>query len=193
VSIVLNSVPYYVAAVVFQYVLAYQLGWFPATGRIAPGTSTEPSIEFVVSALNHAGLPILSMVLTGFGGWALIMRGNSISVLGEDYLKVARLRGISQTRIALRYVGRNAVLPMYTSILITIGFMFGGSIVLEEIFAYTGLGYYMFQAINARDYPLMMGCFLIITIAVVVGVYIADLTYGMIDPRAGNDGGSDAY
>lgn len=182
-SIVLNSIPFYVAAILFQYLLGYQLGWFPTSGRIGLGIPHELSVPFIVSALEHAALPVLSLVLTGFGSWALKMRGNSISILGEDYLRVARLRGLSRTRIALVYVARNALLPMYTGLLITIGFMFGGSIILEQIFAYHGVGYYMFQAINGRDYPLMLGCFMLITAAVVVGVFVADLTYGYIDPR----------
>jgi peptide/nickel transport system permease protein len=77
---------------------------------------------------------------------------------------------------------------MYTTMMIAIGFMFGGAVILEEIFTYPGIGYYMFQAINTRDYPLMMGAFLIITLAVVVGVLFADLTYGKIDPRAERGG-----
>lgn len=189
-SIVLNSIPFYVAAILFQYILGYQLGWFPTSGRIGPTVPRELGVPFALSTLEHAVLPVLSLVITGFGSWALKMRGNSISVLGEDYLRVARLRGLSKTRIALVYVARNAILPMYTSLLITLGFMFGGSIVLEQIFAYHGLGYFMFQAINARDYPLMMGAFMLITSAVIAGVFIADLTYSRIDPRVNQRGNS---
>lgn len=115
------------------------------------------------------------------------MRGNSVRVMGEDYVRVAELRGLKSRWIALSYVARNAILPMYTNFLISIGFMFGGAIILEEIFGYYGVGYYMIRSINARDYPLMMGCFLVITIAVVIAIYIGDLTYGKLDPRAGGD------
>lgn len=187
ISIIVNSIPYYVAAIIFLYVLAYQWGWFPTGGRLPTGVEPSLSVSFILGALYHAALPILSLVITGFGGWALSMRGNSIRILGEDYLRVARLRGVPSNRIAFRYVGRNAILPMYTSFMISIGFLFGGAIILEQIFTYPGVGYYMLQAINARDYPLMMGGFLIITIAVVIGVFIADLTYGKLDPRAGGD------
>jgi peptide/nickel transport system permease protein len=82
---------------------------------------------------------------------------------------------------------------MYTGLLISIGFMFGGSVILEEIFAYQGLGYYLLEAINARDYSLMMGCFLLITIAVVICTLIADLTYSKIDPRIDEPGSKEAY
>jgi peptide/nickel transport system permease protein len=182
-SIVLNSIPFYVAGLVLLYLFAYQLQLFPTRGQVTSGTTAGFNWSFIAGVLHHAALPILSLVITEFGGWALAMRGNSIQILGEEYLRVARLRGLSERRIAVRYVGRNAILPMYTNLLIAIGFMFGGSVILERIFVYPGIGYYLFQSINARDYPLMMGTFIVITVTVVVGVLVADLTYGLIDPR----------
>ncbi|MFB6136215.1 MAG: ABC transporter permease [Halobacteriaceae archaeon] len=194
VAVFLNSVPYYVAAILFVYVLGYQLSVFPTSGRMTAGTTPGMNWPFLAGAIQHAALPVASLVLTGFGFQALSMRGNSIRILGEDYLRVARLRGVPSDRIALRYVGRNAILPMYTGVLIAIGFMFGGSVILERIFNYPGLGYYLFKAIQASDYPLMMGDFILITIAVVVGVFVADMTYGLVDPRADTGGeGGDVY
>lgn len=193
VSILLSSIPYYVLAVVLLSVLGFHLKWFPIGGRVSSDVTPGPNIAFYASALYHAALPIASLVITGFGIQALAMRGNSISVLGEDYLRVAKLRGLPPRQIALRYVGRNAILPMYTSFMIALGFMFGGAVILEEIFSYHGIGYYMFRAIQSRDYPLMMGAFIIVTTGVVLGVYIADLTYGKLDPRAKGGSGREAY
>jgi len=190
VSIFLNSIPYYVLAVIFLYLLSYQSGLFPTGGRIGRGVEPGLSLEFFGSALYHAILPITSLVVTGFGIQALAMRGNSIRVLGEDYLRVARLRGLKKYHIALRYVGRNAILPMYTGLMISVGFIFGGSVILEEVFRYPGIGYYMVRAIDARDYPLMMGAFVLITVAVVISIFVADLTYGKLDPRASQGGGN---
>ena len=187
-SVVFTSIPYYVLAVALLYVFAYQLGWFPTGGRMASGTTVGPNLPFVVGVLRHAALPLASMILPGLV--ALGMRGNGIRVLGEDYIRVARLRGLKHRRIATRYVARNAILPMYTSLMISLGTLFGGSIILETIFQYPGLGYYTFKAVEARDYPLMMGGFIVITLAVIVGIFVADLTYGLIDPRAGNGGGN---
>jgi peptide/nickel transport system permease protein len=187
VSIILTSTPYYIFALLFLAFFAYQRQWFPTGGRLSAGVSPGFTLRFLFDVLHHAALPILSIVLTDFGGWALSMRGNSIRVLGEDFLRVARLRGLPARTIAMKYVGRNAILPMYTGLMISIGFAFGGAVILETIFAYPGVGYYILKAVNARDYPLMMGGFLIITIAVVVGILIADLTYGRIDPRAGGE------
>jgi len=192
-SLVLNSTPYYVVALLLLTFLAYRMSVFPTGGHHA--SELDPGLypEFVFSVLRHGTLPILSLVITGFGGWALNMRGNSIRVLGEDYLRVARLRGLSESRIAIRYVGRNAILPMYTNLMIAIGGVIGGSIILEQIFRYPGVGWYLINAIGQRDYPVMMGAFIVITIAVLVGVVIADLTYGWIDPRAKGGASREAY
>ena len=183
-STLLNSVPYFLAAVFFVYLFGYVLGWFPTRGVAGAGVEPGFTIPYVTSMLHHAALPIFSVVITGFGFEALAMRGNSISVLGEDYLRVAHLRGLSSERIITRYVTRNAILPMYTRIMISVGFVFGGSVILERIFVYRGVGFYIYRAIRARDYPLMMGGFIFISFAVIFGVLIADLTYGYLDPRA---------
>ncbi|NGM70563.1 ABC transporter permease [Natronolimnobius sp. AArcel1] len=191
ISLLLNSTPNYIAALLLVYFLGYGFELFPTRGRVNYDIAAGFSPEYLGSVLHHGALPIISIVITGFGGVALSMRGNSIQVLGEDYMRVARLRGLSERRIALRYVARNAILPMYTGLMIAFGFVFGGSIIIEEIFAYPGVGYYMFQAIERGDYPVMMGAFLIITLGVVIAVFIADLTYGKIDPRA-ESGGEDS-
>jgi peptide/nickel transport system permease protein len=183
VSIIITSIPFYVVAVLLVWMLGYQFNIFPTGGRVNTDLTPGMTPEFISSVLYHGALPIASLVIAGFGGRALSMRGNSIQILGNDYLRVARLRGLSERRIALRYVGRNAILPMYTSIMIAIGTLFGGSIILEMIFLYPGLGYYVFQSLGARDYPLLMGGFLFITIATILGIYIADLTYGRLNPR----------
>ncbi|MFB6075205.1 MAG: ABC transporter permease [Haloarculaceae archaeon] len=183
ITIVFNSIPYYVLAVLFVFLLGFQWKLFPTGGRLGEDVKIGFSLTFLGDALYHAALPVLSFVLTRFGFQALAMRGNSINVLGENYLRVASIRGLRDRRIALQYVGRNAVLPLYTTLMISIGTMFGGAVILEQIFTYKGVGYYMFKAIDARDYPLMMGAFLVITVAIVAAILFADLTYGWIDPR----------
>lgn len=186
-SVVLTSIPYYVVGLVLLALLAYQNSFFPTGGRVGRSVEAGLNPAFLGSVLHHAALPIFSLVVTGFGGWALNMRGNSIRVLGSDYIRVARLRGLRSSRITLEYVGRNAVLPMYTFLLISIGSVFGGAVILETIFRYPGLGYYILEAVSSRDYPLLMGGFNLITVAVVLGVLFADLTYSRIDPRAGGE------
>ena len=190
-STVLTSIPYYVLAIGLLYVFAYQLQLFPTGGRVAPGTTVGLNLPFVIGVIEHAALPLASMILPGLV--ALGMRGNAIQVLGEDFIHVARQRGLGERRIATRYVAHNAILPVYTSLMISLGSLFGGSVILETIFQYPGVGYYMFKAVQARDYPLMMGGFLVITATVILGVFIADLTYGFVDPRAGGGEQRESY
>ena len=182
-SLVITSIPFYVVAVLAVFLLGFIYGVFPVQGHYASDIEPELSLAFLQSVIYYAILPVASMVVTGIGAGALSMRGNAISVLGEDFLRVGQLRGLSDGRIIGWHLLPNAVLPMYTGLMISVGFMFSGAVILEEIFAYPGIGYYMIRAINARDYPLMMGIFLIITTAVAITLFIADLTYGKIDPR----------
>ena len=193
VSIAVMAVPFYVVAILALLVFSYRLGWFPATGPSDVGLDSTLSFEFFLSVLHHNALPIFSYTITGIGAQALSMRGNSIQVLGRDYVRVARLRGLPDSRIASRYVARNAILPLYTGFLLLIGFRLGGTVILERIFNIPGLGFYLFDSVNANDYPLMMGTFLVITVTLVIGVFIADLTYGMIDPRISAGGSNEAY
>lgn len=192
-SIMMMSIPFYILAVLALFVFAFQWGWLPTAGTVASDVEKELSLPFLISALKHSVLPIFSYTVAGIGGQALAMRGNSIQVLGEDYIRVARLRGLPDRRIATRYVARNAILPMYTGFLLLLGFRLGGTVILEQIFSYPGLGYYMWSSLMSNDYPLMMATFLIITIALVVGVYIADLTYSKIDPRISVGDSGEAY
>ena len=187
VAVLESSTPYYVAALLLSFALAYQWKVFPTGARYPGGAEVGLNPEFILGALHHAALPILSLIVTGAAA-SLSMRGNSISTLGADFIRVARLRGLPPTRIALRYVMRNALLPLYTGLLLTIGFMIGGSLILEEIFQYRGMGYYMLEGVTTRDYPLMIGGFMVITVTVVISMLIADITYSRIDPRAKTGG-----
>lgn len=187
-SILLTSVPFYVLAIILLAALSFRADIFPIGGRageVEPGLT----LAFMGSILYHAVLPLTALVVTRFGGLALSMRGNAIRIIGEDYLRVARLRGLPENLIVMRYVGRNAILPLYTSLMISIASIFGGSIILETLFTYPGMGWYMYKGFQARDYALLMGGFIITTVAVILGIYVADLTYGKIDPRvtAGED------
>jgi peptide/nickel transport system permease protein len=188
ISIINSTVPYYVVAILALIVFSYNLGWFPSGGRMAQGTTPGLNLPFIVGIMKHAALPILSAFVAGFGG-ALAYRGNCIREMGKGYIRVARLRGISQGRIAIRYVGRNALLPVYTSIMLGIAGIFSSGIILETIFNYPAMGYITFNALQNRDYPLIMGAFIFFTIVTLIGILIADLTYGIIDPRV--KGGSD--
>lgn len=188
VSMVLNSIPYYVVGMLLLSVLGFQYGIFPTDGKVSPGVTAGFNVEFFASAFHHAALLMASFVITTTGGVALAARGNSISILGSNYLRVGRLRGLSSNRLALRYVARNAVLPLYTQFMISMSYVFGGSTVLETVFRYNGAGKLIIDALRKRDMPVIMGAFLVLTIAIVIAIFIADLTYGMLDPRTKTEG-----
>lgn len=181
-TVISSTVPYYITAIILLIIFAFQLNWFPTGGRMAPGTEPGLNAPFVVGVIKHATLPVMSSFIAGFGG-ALAYRGNCIREMGKGYIRLARLRGLSQGRIAIRYVGRNALLPIYTSLMMGIASVFGSSIILEQIFNYRAMGFVTFEALIDRDYPLIMGAFIFFSAVTLLGILIADLTYGIIDPR----------
>ncbi len=182
-----RGIPDYVIGIIILIILGVQLHLFPYVGEISPGVSPGPDIwhflEFIKDALWHATLPILTYVIVGFPGWALAMRGSTINVLGEDYIAVAEIRGLPERRIAITYVGRNAILPLFTSFMITLGYMFGGSHFIEWLFTYRGIGYFFLSAIWQRDYAVVQACLTVEVLAVIIGVTLADVLYGLLDPR----------
>jgi len=161
-------------------------------GSVSPGVKAGFSLEFIGDVLKHWFVPGMVYVLTTLGGWMLAMRSSTVSVLGEDYVTVARARGLPDVRIITAYVGRNASLPLVTALAISIGFLLGGSTVIEFIFVYQGVGLLMSQAIAKRDYPVMQGILLVTTITVILSTAIADLLYGWLDPRIRIRGGEES-
>ncbi len=183
---IVQAVPNYLVAIVLIVFLGVQLGWLPISamrGAYSPGMTPSFSLAFVLDVLYHAALPIVTYVLTTIGSWILLMKSSTLTTLEEDYVTVARARGLPDGRILRAYVGRNAVLPLFAQVAIAAGFVVGGSVVIERIFVYQGIGFILFDSINRRDYPLMQGIFLIVTVAVVVANLLADLLYSRLDPR----------
>jgi len=179
---VLHGIPQFVLAILLAYVFTTIWAVLPFGApydvTIAPGWN----VAFIGSLITHAILPVAAYALSGYGGWLLTMKSSVVSVLGDDFILGAELRGLRRLTVA-RYIARNAMLPLFTILALSAGFMFGGSIFIEEIFDYPGLGYTLLASIGTRDYPLMTGTFLIITVAVVAANILADLLYGVIDPR----------
>ncbi len=152
-------------------------------GAISPGIEPGFTVEFFLDIFNHVKVLLLVYVLSSVGGWVLLMKSNTVSVLGEDYVTAARARGLTDYRILTAYVGRNATLPLFTRLAISIGFAVGGALLLEGLFTYRGVGYLLGKAMTDRDYPVMQGVFLVVTVAVVFANLIADYMYGWLDPR----------
>jgi peptide/nickel transport system permease protein len=191
-TILNRGVPYYFVAILGLVVFGFNAGWFVTSGRTNPETVPGLNYPFVAGLLSHAALPVTTSIVAAFGG-GLAFRGNAVREMGKSYIKLAHLRGVSGQRVAIRYVGRNAILPVYTGIVIGLASLFGSSIIIEQIFTYPAVGYATFNALLQRDWPLLMGAFVFFTTLTVVGVLIADLTYGVIDPRVNTGGDREAY
>jgi len=183
-----EATPDYITAVILLIVFAVRLKWFPLTGAYDGTLTPGFNLPFILSALYHAFLPIMAYTIENVGGWALIMKANAVRVLGEDYVTAARAKGLKDRRIAIHYVGRNAILPSVTALAITFGGMLGGSTLIESTFAYPGMGFFFAKAVSLRDYPLMQGLFLLTTGGVIVANLIADLLYSRLDPRVRLEG-----
>lgn len=189
---ILSSIPDYIIGILLLVYLGVRWKLVDITamrGSYTPGVEPSFSLGFIKDIFFHAALPITTYVLATFGGWLLTMKSNTISTLGEDYVTVARARGLRERRITTAYVGRNAALPLIAIFAISIGFIVGGSILIETIFVYQGIGFALRDAINSRDYPVMQGIFLVITIAVILSNLMADYVYGWLDPRVRIGGG----
>ena len=181
---ILQAVPYFWLALLFIYVLSVNLGMFPISGGY-DFTLVRPAFDypFLSNALYHGFLPALTIVLSSLGGWLLGMRNMMVSTLSEDYILTAEAKGLHPRRVMLMYAARNAMLPSVSGFAISLGFVVSGSIVVETVFSYPGVGFTMLQAVQNNDYALMQGMFLIITVSVLAANLVVDLLYGVIDPR----------
>jgi peptide/nickel transport system permease protein len=178
-----GSIPYYVTALLLLFVLGIEMDLFPLGGHYPNDVTPSLTLGYITGLLHHIALPIASFVI-GAGLAGLGMRANAIRVLGEDFMRVARLRGLSDFRIAFYYLLPNAFLPMYAGLLLMVMGLFGGSVIMEQIFNYPGMGLRMFQAAEFRDVPLLAAGMIFFTTASVVIMFIVDLTYDKVDPRA---------
>lgn len=180
----LSAIPYFWMALLSLYVFSYLLNWFPLSGGydsadIDPGWT----FEFFGSVIHHAFLPALTLIVASVAGWMLTMRNSMITTLSEDYVLMAKAKGLSQRRVMFGYAARNAVLPNITGFAIAIGAIVGGQLLTEMVFSYPGIGYALLQAVNQQDYAMIQSIFLIITLAVLGANFLADMVYVFLDPR----------
>ncbi len=183
VFVITSAVPYFWVGMMLILVVAEKLQWLPASGAFDITLSPTFSAQFIGNVLAHALLPALALLITTVGTWILTMRNNMISTLAEDYVRMARAKGLPGRRIMLDYAARNAILPNLTGFAMSLGFVVGGAILVEYVFNYPGVGYMLLQAVNYEDFPLMQALFLLITVAVLVAILLADIATVIFDPR----------
>ncbi len=182
-ALALQSIPAVVVALTGLYVFGLILAWFPTSFAFDPQLDPGLTPSFLSSALYHAAMPVLSLAFVHIGGYLVTMRNNMIGQLGEDYVVMGMAKGLSDRRVMFNYAARNALLPSVTAFAITLGAVMGGSLVTEVVFNYPGLGHLLYLGIVARDYPLIQGQLLIMTLAMLSANLLVDLMYVLLDPR----------
>ena len=180
--IVLSQMQYYTVAMTLLYVFAFLLPIFPTGAAYTYGVDLN-IFEYILDVMRHAALPALSIVLVGVGGWTLAARGLMVSVKGEDYITQAKAKGLSQRRIFMSYALKNTLLPQITDLAITLGYVATGSILVEIIFGYPGMGFLLYRSITSLDYPLIQGISLMYVFGVTTAAFIVELLYPLLDPR----------
>jgi len=172
-------------------VFAFGLGWFPAGGANVAGAEYSSEWQRILSIdyLRHLALPALSLALFLQGLPVLLMRSNMLEVMREEFVTMSRMKGLPERSIMLRHAARNALLPLVTAFAITFGQLIGGNVVIETVFSWPGLGRMLVDAVANSDYPLAQGAFLLIAAILVAMNFVADLVYGLLDPRVTHDGG----
>jgi peptide/nickel transport system permease protein len=166
---------------------AFKLKWFPASGASSPGVIYSSFLHQVTSAdfWRHLILPALTMAFYLQGLPLLLMRSNMLDVLEEDFVTMARMKGVSEWTVVLRHAARNALLPVVTAMALGIGYTIGGDVVVETIFSWPGLGRMLVRAVANRDYPLAQGAFFVLAALMVFMNLVADVMYYVLDPRVG--------
>ncbi|WP_308932182.1 ABC transporter permease [Arthrobacter sp. SLBN-112] len=187
VLIFIGSFPYFWLAMGALYLFGVILGWSPLRHAFSDGAEPGFTSEFLSDVGAHLVLPALTIVLVSIGGWMLGMRNTMIATNSEDYITMAEAKGLRPGRIMFRYAARNAMLPSVTSFGMSLGFVVGGAMLTEVVFAYPGVGYQLLNAVQGLDYPLMQGLFLTITAAVLLANFMVDVLYVRLDPRVRNN------
>jgi len=208
-SLITGALPTFWMGMVFLFIFFTTLGWFPNAGAFprewAGGNwpqpfslaySLQPSalsiqlgimlpdlLNLVGGFVRHLFLPLTTLVLFNFGGWLLLTRATMIETITEDYVLTARAKGVGETAILLRHALKNASLPIITSAALSFGFVLSGAIITETVYTYPGVGGWTFFAIGVRDIIVLMAIFYVISICVIIANIIADLLYGVLDPR----------
>lgn len=189
IFVVTSAFPYFWVGLLLIYLFSIKWGALPSEGAYN-FLSTSPALNwsYIADVLRHAVLPSLTILITSIGGWILTMRNNVITVMSDDYVRMARAKGLRPWRIMWKYAGKNAILPNLTGFAMSVGFVVSGAIVVEYVFNYQGLGTLLLSAVKGLDYPLMQALFLLITVAVLLSVLVADIVTALIDPRTREPG-----
>ncbi|MFW9928751.1 MAG: ABC transporter permease [Candidatus Thorarchaeota archaeon] len=186
VSLAAYALPVFWIGMLLIMVFGSYLRWFPVSGSTHSVVCQQGlcnPVEDFLDLVYHMILPVTALTLNGFGQYLLIMRNNLVDVLTEDYIVTARAKGLSENTVLYKHAFRNAILPMVTIIALTFAFIIGGAVLTETVFSWPGLGKLILDALLLQDWPVAEAVFLLIAITVIVANFIADILYGILDPR----------
>ena len=183
-TLIIQAIPQMVIAMLALFTFAIGLKWFPSGYAYTPGTIPDwSSWEFIKNVGYHAVLPLFCATIVQIGGFLVNMRNNMINLLAEDYITMAKGKGLSENRVVFNYAARNALLPSVTALSMSLGMAIGGQLIIEMIFNYPGLGTVLLNAIHARDYQVLQGQLIIMTMFMLCFNLMADMLYMILDPR----------
>ena len=182
-SLILYSMPYFVIGMPLIIIFAAGLGWFPTSGMLSPAAHYGSFLDQLLDFARHLVLPLATVSLGLIGGYSILMRSSIIETRSEDYVTTARAKGLTEGNILRNHAFPNALLPTVTVIAINLGYVVAGAITAEIVFNWPGLGTLTYDALQTRDYPVLQGVFLLISVAVIAANLAADLIYSRLDPR----------
>jgi peptide/nickel transport system permease protein len=188
VFVITSVIPYFWLGLVLILIFGVKLNWLPEFNSYSNTLTPGFNLTFIWDVIRHAILPAATLLITTIGTWILTMRNTMITTLAEDYVRMARAKGLSSRRIMFDYAARNAILPNLTGFAMSLGFVLGGAILIEYVFNYQGVGYWLLAATDNEDYPLMQALFLLITVAVLIAILISDIATALLDPRTRDAG-----
>jgi peptide/nickel transport system permease protein len=177
------AVPTFWLALVCMYYFGVVKGWLPISGLKSYNYDQLSFAGKVIDILHHAFLPVVLSVFGGLAGLSRFARTSMLEVLGEEYITSARARGLSENKVVFKHALKNAMLPVVTILGLSVPGLIGGSVIFESIFSIPGMGQLFYQSVLARDYPVVMGILVIGAVLTLIGNLIADISYGMVDPR----------
>ncbi|HEV8635130.1 MAG TPA: ABC transporter permease [Chloroflexota bacterium] len=183
VAIALSHIPYYFVALMMVFLFAYRLAWFPSSSAYDPNLQPGLDLEFVLSVIRYGFLPAVSIVVIGVCNWMISTRTLLVTTLGEDYLTFADAKGLHPRRILTQYALRNCYLPQVTAFGISLGFIFNGNVLVEQLFKYPGIGNLLVTALGILDYNTIQGIVAITIVAVLTANLVIDLLLPLLDPR----------
>lgn len=183
VAMAIQPIPYYISAFVLLILFGYVWPLFPLSGGYQINVTAGWSLSHISDIVYHATLPALSLVVTTMGAWFMGMRALTSNIVAEDYVTYAELGGVPRGRILWSYVMRNALAPQFTALAMSLGTVFSGAIITEQVYGYPGIGKLLVDGVNMGDYSLVLGVTAVSIIAVATAVFVVDIIYPLLDPR----------